>query len=112
MNIAEVILSRGADVAEALLYRDCAVTYRELRESVFRVASGLLARGCLKGDRVGIFSENSPFFVSAYLGIIRAGLAAVPFQTEVSKDSFLEIVSNTGMRHLFVSNRFLNRLDT
>src|SRR5882762_9205520 len=109
MNIAEVILSRGEDSAEAILYKGGAVTYGELREKVAGVASRLLARGHLKGDRVGIFSENNPFFVNAYLGIIRAGLVAVPFQTEVSANTFSEIVSSTGMKSVFISNRFLDR---
>ena len=82
MNIAEAILSKGADSAEAILYKGAAVSYGELRENVAGVAGRLLARGHLKGDRVGLFSENNPFFVAAYLGIIRAGLVAVPFQTE------------------------------
>src|SRR6266404_7316062 len=110
MTIAEAILSKGEDSAEAVLYRDASLTYGELRARVAGVAAGLLARGGLKKDRVGIFSENSPFFVCAYLGIIRAGLTAVPFQTEISADTFSEIISNTRMREIFVSNRFFDRL--
>ncbi len=110
MNIAEIILARGEDFAAAVLYKDQSVTYAELRAEVARVATRLLAYGYLKGDRVGIFSENSPFFVTAYLGIIRAGLTAVPFQTIMSADTFSEIVLTTGMRHAFVSDRFWNRV--
>jgi long-chain acyl-CoA synthetase len=110
MNIAEAILSRGEDSAEAILWRDRALTYGELREKVAQVAGGLVARGHLKGDRVGILSENSPFFASAYLGIIRAGLTAVPLQTEVSPGALAEIVSSTGISDIFISNRFLPRL--
>jgi len=109
MNIAEAILSKGEDSAEAILYKGGAVTYGELREKVAGVGGGLLARGHLKGDRVGLFSENNPFFVAAYLGIIRAGLVAVPFQTEVSANTFSEVVSSTGMKSVFISNRFLDR---
>ena len=106
MNIAEAILSRGADSAAAILYRDSAMTYGVLREKVAQIAYRLLDQGSLKGDRIGIISENSPFFVAAYLGTIRAGLTAVPFQTEVVAGAFSEMVLSTGIRALLVSNRY------
>ena len=85
------------------------MTYGELREKVVQIASRLLDQGHLKGERIGILSENSPFFVAAYLGIIRAGLTAVPFQTEVTSGTFSQVVLSTGIRAVLVSNRFLNR---
>jgi long-chain acyl-CoA synthetase len=110
MNVAETILSRGENSAVAVLHKGAALTYAELREQVARLAGGLLARGCKKGDRIGIFSENNPFFVRTYLGIIRAGLVAVPFQTELSAETFARIVSSAGLKGVFVSARFLNRV--
>jgi long-chain acyl-CoA synthetase len=110
MNVAEAILSKGEDSAEAILYQGSGVTYGELREKVVRVAGALLEQGHQKGDRIGVLSENSPFSIAVYLGIIRAGLTAVPFQTEVTVGALSEIVSSTGMRAVFVSNRFRNRV--
>lgn len=110
MNIAEMILSRGADAGVAVLDRGDAVTYGELRQQVARIAGGLLDRDLGRGDRVGILSENSPFFIAAYLGGIRAGMTAVPFQPEVTAGTFSEIVGNTGMRAMFVSDRYYPRI--
>jgi long-chain acyl-CoA synthetase len=110
MNVAEAILSKGEDSAEAILYRGSAMTYGKLRENVVRVAGALLEQGYQKGDRIGVLSENSPFSIAAYLGIIRAGLTAVPFQTEITVGALSEIVSTTGMRAVFVSNRFRKRV--
>src|SRR5438309_5857841 len=110
MNVSETILSRGANSAAAVLHKDTVMTYAELREKVAGLASGLLARGHTKGDRIGIFSENSPFFVKAYLGIIRAGMAAVPFPTELAAETFAKMVSEAGVKEVFVSNRFLKQV--
>jgi acyl-CoA synthetase (AMP-forming)/AMP-acid ligase II len=110
MNIAETILSTGDDSAVAMIYRDTALTYRELRQQVGRLAGGLLARGHVKGDRIGLWSENSPFFVVSYLATIRAGLVAVPFQTDLCQDTFEKIVGDAGIREMFVSKRFFNSL--
>ncbi|HWX21807.1 MAG TPA: AMP-binding protein [Candidatus Binatia bacterium] len=110
MNVAEVILAGGQDSAVAVLHRDTALTYGQLRGAVARLAGGLLARGHRKGDRVGILSENNPFFVRAYLGVIRAGLVAVPLQTDLTAEAFARIISDAGINEMFVSNRMLGRM--
>jgi len=110
MNVAEAILLKGDDAAVAIFYKDFVLTYRELREKVKLLASGLLARGHTRGDRIGICSENSPFFVISYLAIMRAGLVAVPFQTELAAETFARIVSDAGIRDVFASKRSLGRL--
>ncbi|MEI8139858.1 MAG: AMP-binding protein [bacterium] len=110
MNVAETILCKGDDAASAVLCGDRVLTYRDLRQSVARLATGLLARGHGKGDRIGIWAENGFFFVTGYLGIIQAGLAVVPFQTELTEQSFGKIVASAGIKEVLVSRRFMNRL--
>jgi acyl-CoA synthetase (AMP-forming)/AMP-acid ligase II len=112
MNVADLILRQGHDAAPAVLDGNHVMTYRELREQVAVVAKALLARGHAKGDRIGILAENSPFFIAAYLGIIRAGLVAVPFQTDVAPETFQKIVVDAGIQDMIVSNRLLNRVRT
>jgi acyl-CoA synthetase (AMP-forming)/AMP-acid ligase II len=110
MNIAETILSAGADSAPAITSRNTVVTYRELRQMVSGIACMLSARGHSKGERIGIFSENKPFFVAAYLGIIRAGLVAVPIQTDsMTGQAFKKIILEAGIRELMVSQRYLGQ---
>jgi acyl-CoA synthetase (AMP-forming)/AMP-acid ligase II len=110
MNVAETILSRGNDAAIAIMHRNEATTYGELREQVVRLAGSLLTRGHVKGDRIGLWSENSRFFVVAYLGTIRAGLVAVPFQNDLTQETFLKIVRDAAIKEVFVTKRFFHRL--
>jgi long-chain acyl-CoA synthetase len=110
MNVAEVLLCRGDSQAIALAHKNAVLTYGELRHAVGQLSAGLLARGHSKGDRVGIWSENSVFFVLAYLAVIRAGLVAVPLQTELGRDTFAKILSDAGIKDVFVSKRFANRV--
>src|SRR6516165_7568786 len=109
MNIADLILLGGQDSAAAVHHGDAVLTYAELRDCVARLAGGLLERVHRKGERVGIYSENSPFFVKAYLGIIRAGLVAVPFQTDLTEEAFGTIVVDAGINEVFVSKGLLKR---
>jgi acyl-CoA synthetase (AMP-forming)/AMP-acid ligase II/pimeloyl-ACP methyl ester carboxylesterase len=110
MNVADLMISGGRDSSPAVLSQDGVLTYGELRQWVAQVSGALLGRGHVKGDRIGIVSENSPFFVSAYLGIIRAGMVAVPFQTDLPAATLAEIVQSAGIQDLLVSERFANRL--
>src|SRR5215831_16793860 len=110
MNVAEWILSRGRDRDVAILVGERAITYEELRSQVGQVARGLLAQAHHGGERVGIWSENSLFFIAAYLGIIRADLVAVPLPTELTDDGLRQIACEAGFRALFVSRHQLKRL--
>jgi acyl-CoA synthetase (AMP-forming)/AMP-acid ligase II len=71
----------------------------------------LQEQGLHRGQRVGLFAENGPFFVAAYLGAIRAGLCAVPFPTDCSPQTFERIVRTTGMKCLLVSARFQPQIE-
>jgi long-chain acyl-CoA synthetase len=54
------------------------MTYSEVDELSSRFATGLLGLGLKKGDRVGVFSPNTPQFVISYFGILKAGGIVVP----------------------------------
>lgn len=110
MSFPQVLLRSADPAAPAVLHGDRALSYAELERGVSGVAAELLVRGFQKGERIGILAENSAFFVRAYLGIMTAGLVAVPFQTEVAAEAFEEIAASTDLRLIFVSDRHLKRV--
>jgi long-chain acyl-CoA synthetase len=61
-----------------LHYQGRSMSYAEVDDTSSRFASGLLGLGLKKGDRVGIFSPNTPQFVISYFGILKAGGVVVP----------------------------------
>ena len=55
-----------------------AITYRELRDATDRLACALSRLGLMKGDRVALVLPNSPQFIVAFYGALRAGATVVP----------------------------------
>src|SRR4030065_236188 len=65
------ILEKKTDRYEAL-------TYRETKEQVYKVAAGLLAMGIQKGDRIALISESRTDWVISEVGILHTGAVNVP----------------------------------
>lgn len=103
MNVADMMLSRGEDSAPAVLHKGTVVTYARLRQETERARLRLQATAGREDDRVGILSENSPFFIAAYLGIMRSNMVAVPLPTDITQETFEKIIGDAGIRQIFVS---------
>lgn len=62
----------------ALVFQNRALTYRELKDHVDRLATALAALDVKHGDRVAIQFPNLPHFVIAYYAVQTLGAVAVP----------------------------------
>jgi fatty-acyl-CoA synthase len=61
-----------------LIFYDTQISYAEFKDEAERIAGWLQAQGVKKGDRVLLYMQNSPQFVLAYYGILRANAVVVP----------------------------------
>ncbi len=64
--------------ATATIFFNAKRTYRSLSDDTWRFANGLRGLGVKKGDRVALLLPNSPQFVIAFFGALRAGATVVP----------------------------------
>lgn len=106
-NLAAWLLAAGSDSRPALLFRDQVLTYGDLRAQVEALAGILQARGFQKGDRIGLYSDNVPFFVVAYLATVRAGLCSVPFPPGTDHRLFRTVSEAAQMRCVLVQQKYV-----
>jgi long-chain acyl-CoA synthetase len=82
------------------------VTYGELDGRAARVAAFLAGSGIGAGDRCAILGENGADWCAAYLGILRIGAVAVPFDTSYKTAQIAKLLEDSGAKVLFASDRF------
>ncbi len=76
-------------------------------ERVRNAALGLAALGIKRGDRVALLSENRPEWSIVDLAILSLGAINVPIYTTQAVDQVRYILTDSGARALFISNRRL-----
>ncbi|HET9788511.1 MAG TPA: long-chain fatty acid--CoA ligase [Pyrinomonadaceae bacterium] len=76
-------------------------------ERVRHVALGLAALGIRRGDRVALLSENRPEWSITDLAILSLGAINVPIYTTQAIDQIRYILTDSGARAIFLSNRRL-----
>lgn len=74
---------------------EATLSFAELDMAVSRVAAGLQARGVRDGERVVMVLPTSVDFVTAYLGILRAGGVAIPLNTGYTPGELARLIGRT-----------------
>lgn len=107
LNITEYLLGGIDRDAVALITPRSQHTYGELTAAVDRVGQALLDRGGAKGDRVLLVGDNSLFWVASYLGILRAGLVAVPLAPRMSAGELEFIVERAEPKFALMNAKYM-----
>lgn len=75
-----------------------AISWRGLDDLADRVSAGLYASDLVAGQRVLIAMVNRIEFVAAYLGVLRAGMVAVPVNPRSATGELIGIFADSGAR--------------
>ncbi len=85
-------------------------TYRELDEEVDRFAAGLRAIGVKPGDRVSLVLPNTPHFLVAFFGILRAGGIVVQTNPLYTPRELEFLYNDAGVETVVVMDIFWHNL--
>ncbi|MBP2475979.1 acyl-CoA synthetase (AMP-forming)/AMP-acid ligase II [Crossiella equi] len=86
-----------------------ALSYGELAALVDKTAGALAARGIQKGDVVGIFSPNTPYYAVVFHGILRAGAVATTANALYTAEELGHQLKDAGAKALFTISPFADR---
>lgn len=90
----------------AIIYHDVRITFKELNETVNRIANALIAAGIKRGDRVGIVLPRIPELVMSFLAISKAGGIVVPINFELKDEGVRDILITISPRFIIVHKQF------
>jgi long-chain acyl-CoA synthetase len=82
-----------------------AITYREMASKVRALASGLVASGIEKGDRIALISENRPEWAIADIGIMHIGAINVAIFPTLPAPQVKYIIGDSGSKIIIVSDK-------
>jgi long-chain acyl-CoA synthetase len=86
------------------------LTYWQIKEQSDRLASSLLSLGIQKGDRVILLLPNSPQFLIAYYGLLKAGVVIVPLNPLSAERELEFYLTDSGAKTVITIPLFLNKL--
>jgi len=76
-------------------------THGDMLDLANRTARGLQQLGIEKGQRVGLCLPNSPYYIAAYFGILKAGATVVNFNPLYTEDELRAQIVDSGVVVMF-----------
>jgi len=92
------------------IFKGATISYKEMNTITDKVAGALAALGVKKGDRVGIFMPNTPQFVMAYFGILKAGGVVVATNPLYTPPEIEHQVNDAGIEIMLVMSNFYEKM--
>ncbi|MHC4192652.1 MAG: class I adenylate-forming enzyme family protein [Planctomycetota bacterium] len=110
MTLVEQLENNAREFPEksALVFRTKKMNYRQLNDTVNRLASSLLEMNLSKGDRVGLMLPRIPELVVSFLGVAKAGAVVVPINFELTSEHIRIILETVSASCLIVHALFLD----
>jgi long-chain acyl-CoA synthetase len=92
------------------IFKGATISYKEMNLLTDKVAAALAALGVKKGDRVGVFMPNTPQFVMAYFGILKAGGVVVATNPLYTPPEIEHQVNDAGIEIMLVMSNFYEKM--
>jgi long-chain acyl-CoA synthetase len=91
--------------ATATIFFNAKRTWKQISDDAWRFANGLRAMGVKKGDRVAVMLPNTPQFIIAFYGALRAGAIVVPCNPLYTAPELRHQLEDSGAETIVVLSR-------
>ena len=86
-------------------------SYRQLADTIWRIAAGLRQAGLLAGEPVAIFGPNAPEWIALALALNTAGALVVPIDDLGSDERTCSVIKDSGAKWIFSTRAHLATLE-
>jgi len=107
MDIVDLLNKRVAGDSEkpAVIFQDKNISFKELRDSSFKLASALSKLGIKKGDKVAIYLPSWPEYIVSYLAIWSLGGVSVPLDFMLTEDELATCMSHAEVKAIILKHK-------
>ncbi len=91
----------------ALNYYGREISYRELTQGIDSLAGSLQRRGVKKGERVAVYTQNSPHFIISFFAAMKAGAVVVPLNPMLRSSELTYMLKDSGAERLISTAELL-----
>lgn len=85
----------------AVIFQQNSTSYARIEHFSNQVSDFLREKGIGRGDRIGLYCINSPWFVVVYFGILKTGATVVPVNLLLSAEEIQYVLSDSQAAGLF-----------
>lgn len=109
MNLVKTLSQTALKHPEnaAIVFEGQTFSYATLNTYISKFASGLSKLGIEKGDKIALVVGNSPHFIIALYGALKAGAAVIPVNPLYSPDELVFILTNGDAKAVITLDLFL-----
>ena len=96
---------------DAIIHSDSGVRYNfeDLSREIYRIASGFFRSGIKSGDKIALWSHNTPEWLLCFLGLTKIGAITVPIDPNADRENLLYILQQSESRGLIIPDDPDNR---
>lgn len=107
MNVIKLLEEKAEKFPDkpAIILRDVPITFRQLRDRVFKLADSLKKLGIKKADKVAIYLPNWPEYIYSYLALWCLGATSVPLDFMLTNDELISCISHSQSRLLIAKRK-------
>ena len=98
----EAIEHHGDNDAVVYADRDYRLTYREFGETVDKLAKGLMALGVEKGEKIGVWATNVPYWVALQFATAKIGAILLTVNTLYKREELSYVLKQSEAKNLFI----------
>jgi long-chain acyl-CoA synthetase len=95
----------------AIIFEDEQITYKELKESVDRLAGAWHQLGAEKGERLGLMLSNHPAYVISYYAALKLGMIVVQINPMYTQRELHEIFEDSDMSYLVTEPEGIEKIN-